>query len=190
MAIKLQYWLIASIAANAALLGVVGGRLINPKPDFQPAETYERPGSRPVSAEIQAAWSGLPEADRRELGAQFKSVGQEMEAVSHRLQESAASIAEIARQEPFDKTKLEDTVVVYRHLQAGLQQRVDDTLVSHLGKMPPEARAAAARGLLTPYYAWMKPRGPSSTSAITPATGAGTPGPVQAPPSKPPASIQ
>jgi uncharacterized membrane protein len=163
MAIKLKYWLVGSLALNAALIGVVGGRMFSRGEPAEIATSYQAPGWRPISLAVQDAWSKLPESDRIELGAQFKVLNRETETVSARLKESASRIADMARQEPFDSEALRDTVVVYRHLQSGLQERVDDTLVGHLGKMPPDAREVAARGLLTPYYAWMKPRTPPPT---------------------------
>jgi uncharacterized membrane protein len=183
---KLQIALIVSIAANAALLGIVGGRMVvQAKPPQEASEELPREGSyRPVSSTVQAAWAQLPQDDRIVLRDQFRALGRDSTAVTKKLQASAARIAEIARTEPFDGEQLRDIVVVYRHLQAGQQERVDDILVSHLEHMPPEAREIAARGLLTPYYSWMRP---PQSSAPRPPSQEEQPGPAPAAASHTPA---
>lgn len=155
---KTKYWLIASVALNAALLGVVGGRLANGAGGPPPPESVIRttPPPRTVPAEVQAAWAKLPESDRAVLGQQFAELWDAKEEEVNRLIKATRRVAELARQEPFSESELRNAVVVYRHSYAGFQDGVDDVLISHLDKMPPDAREIAARGLLAPYSQWMR----------------------------------
>jgi uncharacterized membrane protein len=157
------YGLIGGLAIsgvlNAVLLGSITKRSQSPTAGQGDAVQVVRTDgpARPISAEVSAAWAKVPEADRKEMGAQFGELRKVTMAENERMEDAAKRIAEIARTEPYDGGALRDTVVVYRHIQQGLQQRVDDILISHLAKMPPEARETAARGLLTPYFQWMRP---------------------------------
>ena len=155
---KTKYWLIGSVALNAALLGVVGGRLVSGANGTPPPESVIRttPPPRAVPAEVQAAWAKLPESDREVLGRQFAELWDAKGEEVRRLIDATRRVAELARQEPFVESDLRNAVVVYRHSYAGFQDGVDDVLISHLDKMPPDAREIAARGLLAPYSQWMR----------------------------------
>ncbi len=168
---KLKIALIVSIAVNAALLGIVGGRMVvKAAPQSAVSGELPREGTyAPVSATVQAAWAQLPRDDRVVLRDQFRELGRDSAAMTKKLRASAARIAEIARTEPFDGDGLRDLVIVYRHLQASQQERVDNILVSHLEEMPPEAREIAAWGLLTPYYSWIRPAQSGAGAHRTPA---------------------
>lgn len=155
---KAKYWLIGSVALNAALLGLVGGRFVGGANGVPPPESVIRstPPPRAVPAEVQAAWAKLPESDRAVLGEQFSELWDAKGEEVRRLIDATRRVAELARQEPFVESELRNAVVVYRHSYAGFQDGVDDVLISHLDKMPPDAREIAARGLLAPYSQWMR----------------------------------
>jgi uncharacterized membrane protein len=158
---KLVMALIGSVALNAALLGVVAGRFASPtsSKSVEPLAADTK-GVRPVSAEVQAAWAKLPDGDRKALNEQFGHVIRENVSYYSRMGEAARRVAEIAHAEPFNKVELQNAVVVYRSMQQAIQRGVDDVLISHLAKMPSDARETAARGLLTPYNQWMRPPRP------------------------------
>jgi uncharacterized membrane protein len=147
---KLVIALIASLAINAALLGVVGGQLANkqrvPRPEF----TGARPPSPPPS-DVQAAWAQLSEADRAELRKQFQERWVTLESDRKALAAAGKSVHDVAMAEPFDEVKLRDALTIYQWRQERMQRSAEDILISHLGKMTPEARATAAAGLLTPF---------------------------------------
>ena len=84
---RMSLFLIGSIALNAALLGIVGGRLLSPssqEPNVQ--MQLERYG--PTSDVVAAAWSELPEADRTELRTQLRESWVAMKDERKRLREA------------------------------------------------------------------------------------------------------
>lgn len=166
---KLVHWAIGFLVASAVLNAVLLGMMVKRSEASQPAaQASPRSESvRPVSAEVQAAWSKVPEQDRKEMGKQFAQLREATVDDYKRLMEASNRVAETAGRDPFNERDLRDAVVVYRHFYSGLQTGVDNVLISHLGKMPADAREVAARGLLTPYSQWMRPR-PDSDVANTP----------------------
>jgi uncharacterized membrane protein len=147
---KLTIALIASLAVNAALLGVVGGQLVNKQGRPRPEMSGGRPPSPPPS-DVQAAWAQLPDADRAELRKQFQERWVALESDRKVLSEAGRTVHDVAMAEPFDEVKLRDVLTIYQWRQERMQRSAEDILISHLGKMPPEARATAAVGLLTPF---------------------------------------
>lgn len=175
--------LVVSLIANAALAGVIGGRLLNhassaPTPNMQ----YERYG--PASDVVQAAWAKLPNEDRQALRAQLKQAWDAAAPDRQRLQESGREVAAAALVEPFDEARLRNALYVFQRREAMLQQRAQDILIGHLGKMPPEARSTAAVGLLTPFSARVQRRQEQQTKDAA-GKAADAQGPANARPSAP-----
>lgn len=152
-------YLAVSLAANAVLIGVVGGRLAGSSQPSAMEMEFERYG--PTSDVVAAAWDQLPERDRVDLRKQLRDEWQAMEPERQRLQEAGRAVYEAALMEPFDEQLLRDAVVVFQHKEQRLQRRAEDILIRHLGEMPPEARATAAVGLLTPYSARVQRANPT-----------------------------
>jgi uncharacterized membrane protein len=153
---KLSLFLIGSLALNAALLGIVAGKLLNPgskEPSVQ-TQLAQRPG--PTSDVVAAAWAQLPEEDRKALRTEFRERWTALESDRKRLGEAGKAVHDAAQAEPFDEAKLRDAVIIYQTRQQRMQQSAEDILIRHLAKMPPEARATAAVGLLTPFNARMQ----------------------------------
>jgi len=174
---KMTLFLIASLAINAALLGVVGGQLVNKQQRRPPIESQV---NRPPPSDVMAAWGLLPEADRKELQRQFRDRWVALGDDRKRLSEAGKAVHDAAMAEPFDEGKLRDTLIIYQQRQQRMSQSAEDILISHLGKMPPEARATAAVGLLTPFNARMQRsgdgRGPSKGPRGEELRGDGKPG--------------
>lgn len=146
---RLSIVLIASLAVNAALLGVVGGQLVNKQGRTTADAAAPRPA--PPASDVQAAWAQLPEADRDELRKQFRVRWVALEKDRRLLSDAGKAVHDVATAEPFDEIKLRDALTIYQVRQERMQRSAEDILISHLGKMPPEARATAAVGLLTPF---------------------------------------
>ena len=144
-------YLAISLAANAVLLGIVGGRMLGEHEPSNMALEFERYG--PTSDVVAAAWEQLPEQDRLVLRDQLRDEWRAMEPERDRLQDAGRAVYEAALEEPFDEAQLRDAVVLFQHNEQRLQRRAEDILIRHLGGMPAEARATAAVGLLTPYNA-------------------------------------
>lgn len=148
---KTSLFLIGSLAINAALLGIVGGQLANKQGKPPTTAQFERYG--PTSDVVAAAWDQLPESDRKELRQQLRERWVSLDGERKRLSEAGKAVYEAALAEPFDEAKLRDAVTIFQTREQRMQQSAEDILISHLGKMPPEARATAAVGLLTPFNA-------------------------------------
>lgn len=149
---RMSLFLIVSVALNAALLGIVGGRWLSPV-SREPTVQMQLERYGPTSDVVAAAWSELPEADRNELRAQLRESWVAMEAERKRLREAGEAVYNAALADPFDETRLRDAVAIFQLREKHLQDNAEDILISHLGKMPPTARATAATGLLTPFNA-------------------------------------
>ena len=147
--------LIGSLALNAALVGIVVGRWLTPKPDTQAAQMQlERYG--PTSDVVKAAWDQLPEADQQELGQQLREYWVAMTDERRRLGEAGKAVYNAALADPYDEAKLRDAVAIFQMREKKLQSIAEDILISHMESMPPQARATAAAGLLTPFNARMQ----------------------------------
>jgi uncharacterized membrane protein len=153
---KLSMVLVASLVANAVLIGVVGGRMLSPPPPAEPTVQMQLERYGPTSDVVNAAWGQLPEEDRAELRKQLRESWGGRSEERKRLSEAGKRVYEAAFEEPFDETKLRDAVALFQLRENRLQQAAEDILISHLGKMPREARATAAVGLLTPFNARMQ----------------------------------
>jgi uncharacterized membrane protein len=147
--------LIGSLALNAALVGIVVGRWLTPKPDAQAAQMQlERYG--PTSDVVKAAWDQLPEADQKDLGNQLREYWVAMKDERRRLSEAGHTVYSAALADPYDEAKLRDAVAIFQMREKKLQSIAEDILISHMESMPPQARATAAAGLLTPFNARMQ----------------------------------
>ncbi len=153
---RLSVFLIASLVANAALLGIVGGRLLSPALPHEPSMELQLEQYGPTSDVVDAAWAKLPEGDREILRQQLRDSWSKLADERKRLMESGKHVYEAALVEPYDETRLRDAVAIFQVREKRLQEMAEDILISHLGSMPAEARATAAVGLLTPFNARMQ----------------------------------
>lgn len=147
-------FLIASLAANAVLLGVVGGRLLSPVQPHAPTMQMQLERYGPTSDVVNEAWAQLPEADRVELSKQLQASWFAMEDDERKqLSEAGQRVHEAALADPFDEGRLREAVAIFQLRENRLQQAAEDILIHHLARMPAQARATAATGLLTPFNA-------------------------------------
>lgn len=148
-----SYVLIASLVANAVLVGVVVGRVLSPAAPQEPTVQMQLERYGPTSDVVNAAWAQLPEADRTQLRKQMRNSWDAMSGERSRLREAGQHVYDAALAEPFNESKLRDAVAIFQLREKKLQDIAEDILISHIGGMPPEARATAAVGLLTPFNA-------------------------------------
>ncbi len=153
---KMSIALVASLVANAVLIGIVGGRLLSPPQPGEPTVQMQLERYGPASDVVNAAWKQLPEEDRTALRQELRERWVAMNDERHRLSEAGKRVYDAAFEEPFDETKLRDAVALFQLRENRMQQTAEDILIRHLGKMPREARATAAVGLLTPFNARMQ----------------------------------
>jgi len=172
---KTSLFLIGSLAVNAALLGVVGGRLVSQPKEPSVQLQLERYG--PTSDVVAAAWAQLPDADRKELRKQLRERWISLEGERNRLREAGQEVYAAAKAEPFNEGKLRDAVTIFQQREQRMQQSAEDILIGHLSNMPAEARATAAVGLLTPFNARMQRNDrPKNESGKAPTATNGVPG--------------
>ena len=62
------------------------------------------------------------------------------------LQDASKAVHDAALTEPLDEVRLRGAMIVFQQRQQTMQHRAEDILISHLGKMPAQARATAAVG--------------------------------------------
>lgn len=153
---KFSMVLVASLVANAVLVGIVGGRLFSPPQTAEPTVQMQLERYGPTSDVVNAAWKQLPEGDRTALRQELRERWVAMSDERKRLSDAGKRVYDAAFEEPFDEAKLRDAVALFQLRENRLQQSAEDILISHLGKMPREARATAAVGLLTPFNARMQ----------------------------------
>lgn len=153
---RLSIFLIVSLVANAALLGIVAGRLLSPALLHEPSVELQLERYGPTLDVVNAAWAKLPESDRAILRQQLRDSWVKMADERKRLSDSGRHVYEAALAEPYDETRLRDAVAIFQMREKRLQELAEDILISHLGSMPAEARATAAVGLLTPFNARMQ----------------------------------
>lgn len=152
MAFKLTPVLIISLAANAALLGVVVGRWLSPTPapELTLEAQFDRYGA--TSSVVDDAWSQLPEEDKLVLKKQLRESWLAMTGERKQLDDAGKRVYEAALAEPFDEARLRDAVGIFQLRESRMQRNAEDILISHLRQMPAGARATAAVGLLTPFH--------------------------------------
>jgi uncharacterized membrane protein len=153
---RLSMFLIGSLVANAAMVGIVGGRVLSPALPHEPSMELQLEHHGPTSDVVDAAWAQLPEDDRKILRQQLRESWERMADERSRLSESGHAVYRAALAEPFDESRLRDAVAIFQMRENRLQELAEDILISHLGNMPPKARATAAAGLLTPFNARMQ----------------------------------
>ncbi len=185
---KLALFLIGSVALNAALLGVVGGNFLNKD---KPASRSQSQRTLPTSDVVQAAWAQLPESDRADLRKELRDQWAGMKPDRQLLQEASKAVHDAAMTEPFDEVRLRGAMIVFQQRQQTMQHRAEDILISHLGKMPAQARATAAVGLLTPFSARVQRADHPHEGPPRPGDGpADVKPPLRAPEGPPPAASQ
>jgi len=147
----LKLLLIGSLALNAALVGVVAGRWLTPQGEAAtPGADIARSATSPDV--VTTAWGQLSEADRSHLRQDLRASWAAMGDDRRRLAEAGRAVYQSALVEPFDEARLRDAVAIFQLREKTLQSVVEDVLIRRLSGMPPEVRAQAAAGLLTPFY--------------------------------------
>jgi uncharacterized membrane protein len=187
MASKASLFLIGSLAVNAALLGIVGGRFVNGQAaSKEPSVIAQLDRYGPTANVVRDAWAQLPEEDRVVLRKELRESWVSLDGERKRLSEAGKAVFNAALSEPFEEGKLRDAVTIFQTRERALQQAAENILISHLRKMPPDARATAAVGLLTPFNVRMQRTGEQRKDEGKPGDQEGK-GPLPAPPAAPPA---
>ncbi len=165
MAFKLTPALVVSLAANAALLGVVVGRWLSPAALREPTIEAQLDRYSPMSSVVGDAWTQLPADDKAVLDKKLRESWMAMSGERKNLSEAGKRVYEAALAEPFDEARLRDAVGIFQLRESRMQRSAEDILISHLRQMPPGARATAAVGLLTPFHEQVERAGEEELAA-------------------------
>jgi uncharacterized membrane protein len=189
---KLSLFLIGSLAVNAALLGIVGGRFVNGQATAgkEPSVIAQLERYGPTADVVRDAWAQLPEEDRVVLRKELRDSWVSLEGERKRLSDAGKAVFNAALTEPYEEGKLRDAVTIFQTRERALQQAAENILISHLRKMPADARATAAVGLLTPFNVRMQRTSEQRKDEGKPgkegkSDGRALPPPPAAPPAKP-----
>lgn len=180
MAFKLTPALVISLAANAALLGVVVGRWLSPTVPREPTIEAQLDRYAPMSSVVGDAWTQLPAGDKVILDKQLRESWLAMAGERKNLSEAGKRVYEAALAQPFDEARLRDAVGIFQLRESRMQRSAEDILISHLRQMPPGARATAAVGLLTPFHEQVRRAGEEELASSGDADGATAPAPLGA----------
>lgn len=178
MAFKLTPVLVVSLAANAALLGIVVGRWLSPAVSQEPTIAAQLDQYAPMSSVVGDAWTQLPAEDKAILDRQLRESWLAMAGERKNLSEAGKRVYEAAQAQPFDEARLRDAVGIFQLRESRMQRSAEDILISHLRQMPPDARATAAVGLLTPFHEQVQRAGEEELAAGGDVDGAVTPAPL------------
>jgi uncharacterized membrane protein len=138
----------------------------------------------PTADVVRDAWAKLPDEDRAILRKELRDSWVALEGERHRLAEAGKKVFNAALSDPFDEALVRDSVTIFQQRERALQQAAENIFISHLGKMPPEARATAAVGLLTPFNARMQRTTPPKGDVKVEGKPGAAPSPMK-PPAKP-----
>lgn len=130
--------LIASIALNLLVLGIVGGAILSPDgPRAQRAEANERIASVPF---LRA----LDSKERRDLIRSIRNQPAPMRATDGGPRQATEAILVLIRSDPFDATALSEALESQRRMGQERQLRGERALIQTLSEMSPEERGAYA----------------------------------------------
>jgi uncharacterized membrane protein len=128
--------LVASLALNLALLGLIGGALLKGPPPPMPGITlwhYAR---------------ALPDPYRRDLGRALRETRRDWIGPREALRQQRAALAAALTAEPFEPAQVAGVLQQERQLTGELAERGTELLLAQIGRMSPEDRAVYAQALL------------------------------------------
>jgi uncharacterized membrane protein len=101
MASRTSLFLIGSLAVNAALLGIVGGRLVNGQAAAkEPSVIAQLDRYGPTANVVRDAWAQLPEEDRVALRKELRESWVSLEGERKRLSDAGKAVFNAALGEP------------------------------------------------------------------------------------------
>ena len=131
----LRIVLVASLALNVAVIGVVAGLAMSSK--------NHRSMPQRVSFEFGVFGRILDREDRRAIGEEFRKSGPNPMSRSARRAQ-VDEIADALRASPFEPSLLSELMTNMRDQSSRVQQNAQTAFVAHLTAMTPEKRAVLA----------------------------------------------
>lgn len=144
-------WLAVSLAANALLLGVVGGKML--------ARDDREDGVRHEPREFQRdmrdrALSSIDRERRVKLRKVMKRVWQDTAPVRVKLDEARKAAVRAAAADPYDETAMAASLADIRNAEAELRRHVHEAIADILSDATPEERLEVVRR-----FSGMRPTG-------------------------------
>jgi uncharacterized membrane protein len=128
--------LVASLALNLALVGLIGGAAFKGRPEPMPGITLWRYAR------------DLPEPYRHDLGRALRESRRDWIGPREALRGQRAALASALTAEPFEPAKVVDVLRQETELTGELATRGTELLLVQIGRMSAEDRAAYAQTLL------------------------------------------
>lgn len=135
---SVSLWLALSLALNAGLVGVVGGRLLAGASDDDDDGPHKR-------AIVRRFDSELPHSERREIRKHFVKNWRQSHGDRQAIEEARKAVMDAARTEPVDAKKLEAAFADLRQAENKLRARMHTTLADYLVNASPEHRELIIR---------------------------------------------
>lgn len=129
---SVSLWLALSLAFNAGLVGVVGGRLLAGGADDD-GDDYKRPIVRRFDRD-------LPHSERREIRKKFVKNWRQSHGERQAIEEARKAIMDAAQEDPVDAEKLEAAFAQLRQAENKLRARMHTALADYLVNASPEHR--------------------------------------------------
>jgi uncharacterized membrane protein len=128
--------LVASLALNLALVGLIAGAAFKGRPEPMPGITLWRYAR------------ALPEPYRHDLGQALRESRRDWIGPREALRGQRTALAAALTAEPFEPVKVADVLRHETDLTGELATRGTELLLAQIGRMSPEERAAYAQALL------------------------------------------
>ncbi|MEM6627234.1 MAG: periplasmic heavy metal sensor [Pseudomonadota bacterium] len=137
-------WLAVSLALNAALVGLVGGRILAGPP---PA-AYETRDDR--ANERRRVFEDLSPSQRRALRRDLMQVWRGADAERRAIGEARRAAQAAASADPYDREALESALAAQRAAEEALKARIHTAITGRLDELSPKDRVRLLRVLDRP----------------------------------------
>lgn len=126
-------WLALSLALNAGLIGVVGGRMLAGSDRFDDHDRHRKA--------IHRFETDLPHTERRKVRRQLVMGWRESDEERQALREAHKAVIEAASTEPVDQEKLDKAFADMRAAENVLRAKMHEAMANYLINASPEHRA-------------------------------------------------
>ena len=131
---SVSLWLVASLAVNALLLGVVGGRMIANGHGHDRWTDRGAYGARALDA--------MPDDVRRKIKRDIVSAWRDSHEEREAMTDARRSVLDAAMREPYDEAEVADALSRLRDAENALRAKIHGLIAQHLEAATPEERRA------------------------------------------------
>ena len=131
---RISIWLAVSLAVNALLLGLVGGRML-----VGDDHDRDRPGNRPPPIESRNI-PGLTKEARKDLRRSMFRMWRESRDEREEVKQARRVLLDAVLVEPFDEDAVRGALEAMREAEEKMRLNAHTALVEAIGELPPETR--------------------------------------------------